>query len=231
MYCINCGVKLGDTEKRCPLCGTVPFHPELSRPDTERLYPDDRRPAPQVSPRGALVVVSTAFLMPLLITLLCDLQVNRAVTWSGFVVGALLTVYAICVLPFWFRKPNPVIFVPCGFAAVGLYLLYIDLATGGDWFLSFAFPVVGFVGLVVTAIVTLTRYLRRGRLYIFGGAAVALGLFMPVMEFLMNLTFRWERFIGWSVYPLVALVLLGGMLLFLAICRPARETMERKFFL
>jgi hypothetical protein len=35
----------------------------------------------------------------------------------------------------------------------------------------------------------------------------------------------------WSLYPLTALVLLGGMLIFLAICRPARETMERKFFL
>lgn len=231
MYCINCGVKLADTEKRCPLCGTVPFHPEMIRPETERLYPNNSYPAPQVSPRGVLGAVSILFLIPLLITLLCDLQMNGAVTWSGFVVGALLAVYVMVVLPFWFRKPNPVIFVPCGFVAAGLYLLYIDLATGGAWFLSFAFPVVGFLGLVVTVIVTLTRYLRRGRLYIFGGAAVALGLFMPLMEFLLNLTFHFERFIGWSVYPLIALVLVGGMLLFLAVCRPARENMERKFFL
>lgn len=231
MYCINCGVKLADTEKRCPLCGTVPFHPEMIRPETERLYPNNSYPAPQVSPRGVLGAVSILFLIPLLITLLCDLQMNGAVTWSGFVVGALLAVYVMVVLPFWFRKPNPVIFVPCGFVAAGLYLLYIDLATGGAWFLSFAFPVVGFLGLVVTVIVTLTRYLRRGRLYIFGGAAVALGLFMPLMEFLLNLTFHFERFIGWSAYPLIALVLVGGMLLFLAVCRPARENMERKFFL
>lgn len=231
MYCINCGVKLADTEKRCPLCGTVPFHPEMIRPETERLYPNNSYPAPQVSPRGVLGAVSILFLIPLLITLLCDLQMNGAVTWSGFVVGALLAVYVMVVLPFWFRKPNPVIFVPCGFVAAGVYLLYIDLATGGAWFLSFAFPVVGFLGLVVTVIVTLTRYLRRGRLYIFGGAAVALGLFMPLMEFLLNLTFHFERFIGWSVYPLIALVLVGGMLLFLAVCRPARENMERKFFL
>ena len=231
MYCINCGVKLTDTEKRCPLCGTVPFHPDLIRPETESLYPNNRYPAPQVSPKGALVVVSTVFLLPMPITLLCDLQVNRAVTWSGFVVGALLTAYVTLVLPFWFHKPNPVVFVPIGFAAIGLYLLYIDLATGGEWFLSFAFPVVGFVGVVTTTIVVLTRYLRRGRLYIFGGAAIAIGLFMPLMEFLLNLTFRREHFIGWSIYPLVTLVLLGGMLLFLAICRPARETMERKFFL
>ena len=34
-------------------------------------------------------------------------------------------------LPLWFRRPNPVIFVPVDFAAIGLYLLYINFATGG----------------------------------------------------------------------------------------------------
>ena len=52
-----------------------------------------------------------------------------------------------------------------------------------------------------------------------------------VMELLLGITFDKLLFIGWSWYPLIALVLLGGMLIFLAICRPAREKMERRFFL
>ena len=231
MYCINCGVKLSDTERACPLCGTVPFHPDIPRVETEHLYPENRLPVTQMSRVGALTVVSTAFLLPMLITLLCDLQLNGSVTWSGFVIGALLVAYEIFVLPFWIQKPNPVIFVPCGFCAVGLYLLYINLATGGDWFLSFAFPVVGFAGLLITTVVTLTRYIHRGWLYIFGGAAIAAGAFAPLMEFLLNFTFGFPQRFVWSVYPLVALVLIGAMLIFLAICRPARESMERKFFI
>ena len=31
--------------------------------------------------------------------------------------------------------------------------------------------------------------------------------------------------------PLIVFVLLGGTLIFLAVCRPARQTMERKFFI
>lgn len=231
MYCINCGVKLADTEKRCPLCGTVVFHPELNRPEAEPLYPQDQVPVPKVNSRIANVIVTAAFLLPILITLLCDLQMNGGVTWSGFVIGALVVGYVILVLPTWFRKPNPVIFVPCGFVAVGLYLLYISLATGGHWFLSFAFPVVGAVGLIVTTVVTLLRYVRRGRLYVFGGASIALGAFMPVMELLMNLTFHFQKFKWWSLYPMIPLVLLGGVLIFLAAYRPARESMERKFFI
>lgn len=230
MYCIQCGVKLSDTEKQCPLCGTIPFHPEIKQANAEPLYPKNKYPLTQISPFGTMIAICVLFVLPILIVLLCDLQFHRAITWSGYVVGALITVYVNLILPFWFKKPNPVIFIPTGIATIGVYLLYINLYTGGDWFLSFAFPVVGFLGLLLTAVVTLLRYLPKGALYVFGGAFIALGAFMPLMEFLMKITFS-IPFFGWCFYPLAALVLLGGLLLFLAICPPAKETMERKFFL
>ena len=138
--------------------------------------------------------------------------------------------YVILVLPTWFQNANPVIFVPCDFAAVGLYLLYISLVTGGGWFLSFAFPVTGGIGIIVTVVAALLRYVRRGRFYVFGGAMAALGVFSPVVELLLCLTFD-VRFVGWSLYPLVGLILFGGMLFFLAGSAKAKETARRKFFI
>lgn len=231
MYCIHCGVKLADTEKCCPLCSTQVYHPQLKQAAATPLFPVQRYPNVQVSPMGARIIVAVLFLLPILITLQCDLLISGCVTWSGYVICSMLALYVIAVLPGWFRRPNPVIFVSCDFAALALLLLYIDLATGGHWFLSFAFPVVGAVGLIVVAVVTLLRYVPKGILYILGGAFCALGLFMPVMELLLVITFPAIQFVWWSLYPLTGLVLLGGTLLFLAICRPARETMERKFFI
>ena len=230
MYCIHCGVKLADSEKKCPLCGTVPYHPEIPREPGEPLYPAHHYPATEVSPRAAQRVLLFLFVLPMIVTLLVDLRISHTVTWSGYVIGALFVSYVVLCLPGWFRKPNPVIFVPCGFVALGLYLLYIDLATGGGWFLSFAFPVTGGVALIVTAVVTLLRYVRGGRLYIFGGAIMALGAMMLLVEFLVVLTFD-VRFIGWSIYPLAVLAAIGGFLIYLAIDRPAREMFERKLFI
>lgn len=231
MYCVNCGVKLGDSEKKCPLCGITAYHPELPPQQGQRLYPQDRYPVQQVRPRSALIILTTLFLLPILITLLCDLQINGCVTWSGYVIGALLLGYEMFILPMWFRKPNPVVFVPCGFAAVALYLLYINLATGGKWFLSFAFPMVGAICAIVTTVVVLTRYLsRKTWWFTFGGANIALGGSMVLMEFLINITFQ-RPFMAWSLYPLIVLVLVGGMLIFLGINRQAREKMERKLFI
>jgi hypothetical protein len=56
-----------------------------------------------------------------------------------------------------------------------------------------------------------------------------LGAFLPVMELLLCVTFEPIRFLGWSFYPMTALVLLGGTLIFLAVNRRAREKMEKKF--
>ena len=79
MYCIKCGVKLAEHQKHCPLCSTVVFHPEI-QPTGESPYPAQRQPAPQLRSQVALVIVTTLFLMPLLITLLCDTQIR----YSGF---------------------------------------------------------------------------------------------------------------------------------------------------
>ena len=231
MYCINCGVKLADTEKKCPLCATEVYHPTLEQAREEPLYPRDTYPRP---PKHFLLlqsIVTAVFILPLLLVLIADLRENSTVTWSGYVIGAMLVGYVCVVLPVWFRRPNPVIFVPCGFASALVYLLYIDLVTNGGWFLSFAFPVLGGIGIIVTAMTTLLRYVRRGKLYIYGGAAIAFGGILLMAEFLMDITFRIPRFYGWSLYPLTTLALLGGLLIFLAICRSAREVMERKFFI
>lgn len=230
MYCIKCGVRLADSEKSCPLCGVRVYHPDLEQPKGEKLYPKNRFPDDR-STLLAQAIISVVFLLPMLVTPLCDIQFSGGITWSGYVIGALLLVYVIAVLPSWFKRPNPVIFVPCGFAAVALFLHYVNHTVEGSWFWTFALPLVGVLCAIVTAVVTLLRYVKGGRLYIFGGAFIALGASMLLMEFLINLTFGIGRFLAWSLYPLIVLCLIGGLLIFLAICSPARENVERKTFL
>ena len=229
MYCVKCGVRLADTENRCPLCQTRVYHPEILPPQTDPLYPKNEYPVSPKQTKALPIALTVLWVTAALVVLLCDLQLHRTVTWSGLVMGALLTGYVAMTLPLWFQKPNPVIFVPCGFAALGLYLLYINIVTGGGWFLSFALPVVGGLCLITCAVVTLLYYLRRGHLYILGGAGMALGALMLLVEYLLGLTFSLP-FTGWSVYPLSVLMLFGGLLIYFGINRSAREMMERKLF-
>lgn len=231
MYCVNCGVELADSETVCPLCGTRVFHPDLSRPQADAPYPPDHHVKPEdVNRSGILFGDDDAGAFASSHLPAVRLRINGRLVWSGFAAGAIGLLYVLIVLPMWFKRPNPVIFVPVDFAAIGLYLLYIDLAVKGGWFLSFAFPVTAAIGLLLTAVVALVRYVRGGYLYIFGGALILAGGLAVLIEFLINVTFGIHKALLWSIYPLAAGVILGGMLLVIAICKPLRKSLHRKFF-
>ena len=232
MYCVKCGVELADSESRCPLCGTAVFHPELERPEASPPFPPDTGAVQEeVSRSGMLFVITVLFALSAVICLLCDWRIHSALVWSGYATGAIALAYILILLPMWFRRPNPVIFIPVDFVAIALYLLYVNCAAGGHWFLSFAFPVTGAAGLLVSAVVALVKYVRRGHLFIFGGALILFGGLMMLVEFLLKVTFHRPKMFFWSLYPLTTGVVLGMMLIVIGICRPLRESLHKKFFL
>jgi len=130
VYCIKCGVKLADTEKKCPLCDTVVYHPELTQKEERPLYPDGKMPKVSMSRKALNGAVIILFLIPMILCFFADLMLDHTLNWFGFVTGALITAYIALALPLWFKDPHPVIFIPCDFAAAALYQLYIDLVTG-----------------------------------------------------------------------------------------------------
>ena len=232
MYCVKCGVKLADSEKVCPLCGTRVFHPDLPQPQGEPPYPPDPRPRnEEVSRSGVLFILTVLALLPAILFIPCDWRINGSIVLSGYASGGVALLYILVALPLWVRRPNPVIFVPIDFVAIGLYLLYINFATHGHWFLTFALPVTGTAMVLVTTMVTLLRYVPGGALYICSGALLGSGGFAVLLEWLLNVTFHLHDTFLWSFYPLAACTVLGAMLLVIAICKPLRRSLHRKFFI
>lgn len=227
MYCANCGVKLADTEKRCPLCGTEAYHPDIERPKVDPLYPKDFVPKRELSKTTLHIILLAIFMIPIFVTLYCDFYINRSITWSAYVIFAVSLVYIICILPFWFKRPTPAVFVPIDFFVLILFLHYINFATGGDWFLTLAFPIVTYLGLTVTAAAVLLYYLKKGHMYVIGAFFIALGLFMDIIELFLMITFKVD-FNGWSIIPMIPLVLLGLSIIAIATSRNIREALARK---
>lgn len=229
MYCIKCGAKLADTEKKCPLCLTAVYHPDLPRQSAEELYPKDKMPR-TTSKRAVLGgAILFLFMIPLVICFFADTWPDKRLDWFGYALGGIAVAYLVLAFPVWFKKRHPIILLPCDFAASILYVWYISYATGGEWFWTFALPVALGVAVILCGTVTLLRSLKRGKLYVLGGAIILFGGWMVLMEWLMELTFG-IPFIGWSMYPFITLAFLGGMLLYLAMNSIAREKLERKLF-
>lgn len=229
MYCIKCGVKLENSEKKCPLCNTEVCHPDFTE-FAEPLYPKNKHPKGSVSSKFINGAVIFLFLIPLNVCFFADWVRDFSLNWFGFAAGAIMLIYEIFALPLWFKRPNPVIFVPCGFAAATLYVGYINYALDANWFWSFALPLCAILCIIVSAVTVLLFYLRRGKLFILGGMFLAFGVASIITELLIVKTFS-ISFAGWSIFPLVVLALLGGLLIYLGINDNAREVLERKFFI
>lgn len=231
MYCINCGVELASSEKKCPLCGTAVYHPDLFIKHTPCAYPDVHDKVEQISKKGLLFILSLVFVIPAIVLFIVDINISPEITWSGIACLGIALGYLWIVLPLWFKKPNPVVFIPIDFIFAGGYLLYIDLYFGGGWFLSLAFPVCGIFLIITTAAAALFKYLRRGRLYILGGLMFALGGSCMLIEMFINITFKTGVMFLWSLYPCAALGIIGIAFIVLAVCKPLRESLGKRFFI
>ena len=100
MYCVQCGVKLAESEQVCPLCGTKAYHPELPPQDGEPLYPPNLLPA---QPGRSLLLpglLTVLVVLAGLVAVLCDQQVSGGITWSGHVLGGLGVSY-VALIGLW----------------------------------------------------------------------------------------------------------------------------------
>lgn len=229
MYCIKCGIKLGEGQSACPACNTRVCHPDFPVDPDRSPYPVEPFKSEEYSRVAIMFVTTVIMAMAAVLPLIYEITQKGEIVWSGYSTGGVTLLYITVFLPLWFRRPNPAIFVPSAFAAASLYLLYICYATGGHWYLTFALPVSAVLGVIVTATTVLTKYLRHGKMYIFGGLFIALGLFVSMIETFLHITFDFERFIFWSMIPLIAFCLFGLTLIVIAIVKPFKRSFEKIF--
>ena len=66
MYCIKCGVKLADTEKKCPLCHTIVCHPDFEQTAEHPFYPENKMPKSSSGSKALNGAILILFFIPLL---------------------------------------------------------------------------------------------------------------------------------------------------------------------
>lgn len=157
------------------------------------------------------------------------LKLYGNIAWAGYAMLGIALAWVLFILPFWFDKWIPLIFLPIDFASVCGYLLYVNAKSGGHWFLSFAFPVTMIMGVIVLAATALYRYVKKGRLFITGGLLLTIGGSAMLIEFFQSITFGSEMFV-WSLYCVSFFALLGIFLIVAALIPPLRAYLEKKFF-
>ncbi|MBR2615818.1 MAG: hypothetical protein IKC69_03990 [Clostridia bacterium] len=228
MFCPKCGVRISETSDKCPLCLTALPRLEEERPP--RFFPAEPLPKGEAHRGGILFLLTLFFVLGGVLPLILDLLDGDGIGYSFYVIAPLFVLYAAFLLPRWWRRPNPVIFLPIAFLSVMLSVLWLESRVQGGWFWSFIFPLSAAFFLFLEAAVVLLYYLKKGRLYIFGGLFLALGILSFVGEILYRATFSLPILLTYSILPLVFFSVLGMGLIVIAIVPPFRRSFEKRFF-
>ena len=232
MYCIKCGIELSEGQGICPVCNTKVYHPDIEITDNKNTYPKKDFKSEEFNKKGLMFVITVLFLIPLLLPMILELSWHGNVEWSGFVTGGTALFYVCFILPSWFKHPSPAIFVPSSFAALTLFLLYVCYAVEGNWFLSFAMPITLSFGAVISAAAILSRYLKKGYLYIAGGTFIAIGAWTVLLDALIRVTFSTrDHLIVWSSFTSTFCFIIGMMLIIIEIVKPFKESLRKLFYI
>ncbi|MEE1321483.1 MAG: DUF6320 domain-containing protein [Acutalibacteraceae bacterium] len=152
-YCVNCGVELDDSAKKCALCATPVINPNNPNTDKETLPPFSKEEhiPKQIKARITALIISMCMLVPNIVCILINAIFFQGTFWSLYVGATSFLVWIIFVFPFLTKKLHP--YLMWGFDTVSVaFYVFFFFAMGNDttnWYLSVALPIIIAVSLLV----------------------------------------------------------------------------------
>ncbi len=232
-YCVQCGVKLADTEKNCPLCGTSVHNPNVEVPPAAKpTYP--AQPFSPIAIRAqrntVLLITAVVMLIPVLTTLISDLSISGSVTWSRYVLAGFLMAYAGVFPPFLIRRHPFRFSLLIDTCCVSLVLYAICRWTGGGWFVPFALPVTLTFALLFGLAALIIRHSPWQVLVNSAVIIASIGLFVLLVENMVNEVFYPGRIINWSLYVVIPCAVFSGVLAIINSNKDVKDWLHKKLF-
>ena len=230
-YCVHCGVRLGESEKKCPLCGTPVLDPNEPRTeDLPRAYPV-RTPEQELkrSKRLILLLLALTLLLPAGLCLVIDALVDGGVSWSLYASGALTLLFITAAVPLLVNKYRAYSFVSTAFVSLNLYLFMVERVSGtAGWFLPIALPALALAAALMTGMILLFRRGVLNKLTVAAAALLSVAMECLAIEWFCMLALGQDRGFIWSPFVLAPCVFVAMALFFINGNVRVREEVRRK---
>ena len=238
-YCVNCGVELGENEKRCPLCDTIVLNPRTFGAAGGKAVSEENVPQKEmellshfhVDFKLLATIISVFLIVPITVTIICNFVADNKLTWSLYVLGASVLTFVIMLMPAFFEKKNPYGFIAVDSICVFLYLYLISFLTGGKWALSLALPIC-----VMTMVFAMfyTMALRNKKVEKLIKVSIFIlfaGLYSLATEIIINDALNKGFMLHWSHYVLIPCAVVSLILLIIDSQKKLKEELRKKLFM
>ena len=231
-YCVNCGVELDGSAKKCALCGTQVINP--AKPQSEENitapFSMEVHMPKTVKARFLASLISVIMLVPNMACLLVNLLIIKDSFWSAHILSTSVLFWVIFVLPL-FKKSHKTYFMwSFDTLAVGAYTYLLMNAFGvADLYITCALPIIVLLSaMVLFYIIWVRRKKRSGilkALAICAETALAF-LLSGALLYLAGVPYAFE--IGLIVF--VCIVAVVGFLAYCYKSESMRNWLSKKLF-
>ncbi|MHB1483047.1 MAG: DUF6320 domain-containing protein [Saccharofermentanales bacterium] len=233
-YCVNCGVELEATEKKCVLCGC-----EVVNPSCQQTVPTDKaRPYPnridemtkKENRRFSAFILTSLFILPALICFFLNILYFNQILWSIYVIGAFAFLWTCIVIPLINKKMNLVVLLFFDFIAAALYLYVINIMLSDiNWFFPLAFPVLLILWVFLEIIVFLSQRNIITGFNIPALGFIYIGLLCLAIDIILNLFLKLGFMVSWSVFVMIPAFVLAIIFNFIEKKKNIKEELIKRF--
>ena len=233
-YCVHCGVELEGSEKQCPLCQTKVLDPngrELS--GTALGFPIRmEEPKRKINTRFFVLLAGVVLLFPLIIVVLIDLAFSNNLTWSLYVLGAEICLWAFVILPISCPHKPVYLYLGVDLITTAGYVLLIYLASNGTgWYFPLALPLILSVGGATLLVVLICRRKEINNVEKSGWVLIVLSALMAIIDFAVCYYMTGTFSVSWSLYAAIPLSVFSIILLVISKNARICHWIEKKLFL
>ena len=227
-YCVNCGVRLAKSEHICPLCNTKVINPNKIKEEYVPAYSSQIEKFKTINYKFLSKLIVLVLLSLGLITILCDLIITSRISWSIYVMSAVLLLSSLFTFPF---VKN--IYITFSITLITTELLLFVIAylnNGMQWYIYLVLP---FVFIFWCYIMICTRFLAKkskGFLrrivlcFLFSSVALmAIESGIDLYNNNLNLT--------WSLYAALPIVIISIILFIISFNRKLIEEIKQRIFI
>lgn len=237
-YCVNCGVELDASARKCVLCGTAVYNPskteqeekEVIRPFSEHIHLPE-----ELSPYGrkklVLAIVTTVMAIPNIVCILLNFTLFKSYPWSLGVISGSLFAWSAFVLPFVTKRPRPyILWATDSIIACLNALVFVWLYGDTELFLRCLLPIIASCSVCVLGYMLWYRKKRHIILKIaFVFLALSLMLLFTGIILDASLVFGHGAEIG--IICFVSLLAVAGFFLYCYSSKTIRRWAAERFFL
>lgn len=228
-YCVNCGVKLKQSEKVCPLCNTKVINPNNLKDKFTPAYSQAVEKHKEINKKYLCELITVVLICAAIITVLCDLIFTGNITWSIYVIVSIL--FLDSKLSFILFKNKFIPLLIDLFATETLIYVIAYLNKGLHWFYYLVCPFIFIIWIYIVLCAFVLSKKKFNLLRRFSVAFLFISVILLTIEMCVDM-FKYEKIIiNWSIYAILPITIIGLILFIISYNRKLMDEIKQRIFI